>query len=86
MTPADLRARLEPLLGPYWQSRLAHALELNVRTVRRMLERDCVPAYVEAVAELLELAGELTIGGEESLPDRWHARRRNNSPDPANAA
>lgn len=79
MTPADLRARLEPLLGPLWQSRLARALELNVRTVRRMIECDRVPAYVEAVVELLETT-ELYHGKfvdlEAVLPDRWQPKTR----------
>lgn len=37
MTPADLRAIGERLYGSAWRCRLAAALEVNERTVRRWL-------------------------------------------------
>lgn len=35
MTPDQLRAAGEALFGPRWQSDLAHALQVNPRTIRR---------------------------------------------------
>lgn len=37
MTPAELRTMGERLYGPRWQTKLARALEINQRTVRRWL-------------------------------------------------
>jgi hypothetical protein len=37
MTPAELRTIGESLYGPRWQTKLARALPVNPRTVRRWL-------------------------------------------------
>jgi hypothetical protein len=37
MTPTDLRILGESLYGPRWQTKLARALPVNPRTVRRWL-------------------------------------------------
>lgn len=40
MTPTELRTLAESLYGPRWQTKLARALPVNDRTVRRWLSGD----------------------------------------------
>lgn len=76
MTPGELRARLEPLLGPAWQVRIARGMRRNVRGIRRQIERGAIAGDVAAVVELLErLAARLGTDEtlESALPPHWHA-------------
>lgn len=75
MTPADLRARLEPLLGPTWQARVARGMRRNVRGIRRQIERGAIAGDVAAFVDLLErLAARLGTDEtlESALPPHWH--------------
>jgi hypothetical protein len=51
MTPTDLRTIGERLYGPRWQTKLARALPVNPRTVRRWLsgERQIRPLVAERI-------------------------------------
>ena len=59
MTPELLRQVGEALHGPFWQSEIALALRVNVRTVRRMLsgERAIKPWVIAELAALCEIRG-----------------------------
>jgi plasmid maintenance system antidote protein VapI len=54
VTPGELREIGEKLFGPKWQSKLARAMPVNTRTVRRWLsgERKIHPAIAERVRSL----------------------------------
>jgi hypothetical protein len=54
MTPTELRTIGEHLYGPRWQTKLARALPVNPRTVRRWLagERRIHPAIAERITNL----------------------------------
>ncbi len=54
MTPAELREIGEALYGPCWQTNLARALPVNVRSVRRWLtgERNIRPVIAERIRGL----------------------------------
>lgn len=73
MTGAELRARLAPLLGPTWQAKLARAIGVNVRSVRKWVSGKLpVPEHVEALVELLEVVAiEFEVNGVVLVPDRW---------------
>jgi hypothetical protein len=55
MTPAELREIGEKLFGSMWQTKLARAMPVNPRTVRRWLagERKIHPAMAERVRLLV---------------------------------
>ena len=59
MTPSELCEIGEKLFGPKWQSKLARAMPVNPRTVRRWLsgERGIHPAMAERVMSLSESKG-----------------------------
>jgi hypothetical protein len=54
MIPAELREIGEQLYGPRWQTKLARALPVNVRSVRRWLsgERNIRPVIAERIRGL----------------------------------
>jgi hypothetical protein len=54
VTPAELRKIGEYLYGPRWQTKLARALPVNVRSVRRWLsgERNIRPVIAERICGL----------------------------------
>ncbi len=57
MTPAELRTIGEQLYGPRWQTKLARALPVNDRTVRRWLsgERKIRPLVAERIKALANI-------------------------------
>lgn len=54
MTPTELRSIGEKLYGPQWQTKLARAVPVSPRTVRRWLsrERNIHPAMAERIKSL----------------------------------
>jgi hypothetical protein len=66
MTPDELAAVGSSLFGPTWQTRLANALGVNDRTLRRWASgENAIPAYVRV--ELLVLCEKRREGIDHAI-------------------